>query len=752
MERAGLPRLTRALIALAAAVGTLTAGVHKELPTAIFSFDKHPDLPLRAFSEGRIGLVQPTYARSYLYVAYRLMDGAPLTAEEVDQIDGYWSRRLRGEPQRATAAEAYDAVRGELPIAWQAPERPNSYAASQYLAVDYVYYSKCSDDAFATAARTLRARIEAFGKDSREVAEWVLAQDYVFENCFGAGAGFVPPRAAADLDPLIRKDRDYQIASALFYSSRYQEAAVLFRRIAQDADSPWAGWGRYLAGRSLVWRARTSAVGTGTHLSRLQQAAIELRRAASGDGPEEARDAARYLLARVLMRTSPVEAATLLSGRLLSPLGAKARAGELGLFAQLLDNLERSPVELAEARARDELVDWIFTFQQDGGQAVEHALERWRERRSIAWLAAAIAKIDPQHAAAQELFEAAAAVQGHPATPLLVYHGARLMGENGERAEAAAVLDKLLPVLRGLDSARNRAWSLRARLAQGKQELLYFGARPPAFVSYVFWSNGRYYHPWELRPAHAAKLLPYQTALQWGPETAEILNESVPIDVLTGMLDVEGQTRRLADELLLAAWTRALLMDRWDLVRRLAPRVGEAVESMRADTELLLGVTEPARMRYFAARALLATPGASILLRSGPIRPNPPDQVDPNGLNWWPAEWSVVGLADFLPHPNGPVVQAEWERIREAGDGYAWVVQQLIAEAERADPHSSTPEALYQATVALDGVSLAAGHRAEGLETARQARADALEALQRHFSGSEWTPKAMRAIRETEWY
>ena len=756
MVRAGLPRHCRALalIALATQTAPLPAGVHNVLPTAVFTFEQHPDLPLRTYAEGRLGLVQPTYARSYLYVAYRLMDGAPLTPEEVEQIDVYWRERLESSSGRrppSTAAEAYDAVRGDLPIPWQAPEKPNSYAAAQYLAVDYVYYSKCSDDAFATAAETLKARIEAFGRDSREVAEWVRGQDYVFENCFGAGSGFVPPPAPADVDPLIRADRDYQIAAALFYSSRYQEAAAAFRRVAANTGSPWAGWGRYLAGRSLLWNARTAAAGTGTYQSRLRQAEAELRTAAGGDGPQEARDAARFLLARILMRTAPTEAAQLLSGRLLSPLGEAARADDLRLFTQLMDNLAGDAQALSEVRAEADLVDWIFTFQQEGGRAAEHSVERWRATQSVAWLTAALAKIGPAHPAAQELFAGAAQVRGHPATPMLTFHGARLMGENGERAEGAAVLDRLIPALRGLDSSRNRALSLRATLASGKQELLFFGVRPPAFVTQTYWSDGRYYHPWELEPQAAAALAPYRTAMRWGPEATEILNESVPVDIVVGMLDIEGQPEKLATELLLAAWTRALLLDRWDLVRQLAPRVGQNVPSMRADMELLLEVTEPARMRYFAASALLKTPGASPLLLAGPIRWGALEETDPNGLNWWPADWPVAGLTDYMPHPEGPTVKAEWDRIREAGDGYEWLVAQAIAEAERADAHRSTPETLHRAAVRLDGVNFAWGYRRGALEGAREARAKAVDALQRHFSGSEWTPKAMQAL-ETAWH
>ncbi|MEZ5361288.1 MAG: hypothetical protein R2748_02825 [Bryobacterales bacterium] len=58
----------------------LPAGIERLAPVAVFTFEQHPDLPLRDYAAGRLGLLAPTYARSYLYVAYRWMDGAPMSA------------------------------------------------------------------------------------------------------------------------------------------------------------------------------------------------------------------------------------------------------------------------------------------------------------------------------------------------------------------------------------------------------------------------------------------------------------------------------------------------------------------------------------------------------------------------------------------------------------------------------------------------------------------------------------------------
>ena len=59
---------------------------------AIFVFTVHPGYPLERFAAGRLGVVQPTYARSYLYVAYRHLSGSGFTAEETEGIDATLER------------------------------------------------------------------------------------------------------------------------------------------------------------------------------------------------------------------------------------------------------------------------------------------------------------------------------------------------------------------------------------------------------------------------------------------------------------------------------------------------------------------------------------------------------------------------------------------------------------------------------------------------------------------------------------
>ena len=61
---------------------------------AVFTFKAHPEYPLEKFAQGEIGVVQPSYARSYLYVAYRYLSGATFSPAEQQELVQLWKDRL----------------------------------------------------------------------------------------------------------------------------------------------------------------------------------------------------------------------------------------------------------------------------------------------------------------------------------------------------------------------------------------------------------------------------------------------------------------------------------------------------------------------------------------------------------------------------------------------------------------------------------------------------------------------------------
>src|SRR5260370_9129921 len=92
--------LVRALLAIALIASTVllvpqrTQACGPFFTDAMFVYTKHPDFPLERFAEGNLGVLQPSYARSYLFVAYRNLINTPLNAAEVESIRSLWDDRL----------------------------------------------------------------------------------------------------------------------------------------------------------------------------------------------------------------------------------------------------------------------------------------------------------------------------------------------------------------------------------------------------------------------------------------------------------------------------------------------------------------------------------------------------------------------------------------------------------------------------------------------------------------------------------
>src|SRR6185295_12956128 len=219
--------------------------------SAVFAFTIHPEYPLENFARGELGVVRPSYARSYLYVAYRYFAGASFTATEQHALVELWSDRLnlRWDPSDGGEITAWLSARKKVLTgaepkidAYRNREKPNEYES----------YLNCPMDAFDSATKTLEARMKLLGADSPALQQWVEAQDHVFANC--SEGQYIPAALPADADAQLRADRDYQIAAANFYAGNFDLARTQFGAIAAS-QSPWRSVAAYLIARTLLRKA-----------------------------------------------------------------------------------------------------------------------------------------------------------------------------------------------------------------------------------------------------------------------------------------------------------------------------------------------------------------------------------------------------------------------------------------------------------------------------------------------------------------
>ena len=151
---------------------------------AVFVHTVHPTYPVERFAAGRVGVLQPTYARSYLYVGYRYLNGSGFTPAEQRALTEFWDDRLNYRWSSAeedwTKAwfEARHKVVTQDPAsisAYRSREKPNEYES----------YLNCQKDAFDTAIATLNERLAARTSEAqrlqenleKEIAERARAKD-----------------------------------------------------------------------------------------------------------------------------------------------------------------------------------------------------------------------------------------------------------------------------------------------------------------------------------------------------------------------------------------------------------------------------------------------------------------------------------------------------------------------------------------------------------------------------------------------
>ena len=211
----------------------------------IYVSEQSPDLPFEEFTNGKIGIVRPSFGRKTLFIAYRYLNGGSFTTEEQNDL----VKALKGTPpdENATAAvEAWIEARKEFLKEEQ--KLPEIYTERQYGGYDF--FPNCAKNAFEVALQTLKDRAASYGADDKNVSAWIAAQDIVFKNC--SEGEQIPSELGADSVSWLRKDRDYQIAAAHFYSLKFDEARARFEKIATDTDSPWQEIAGYLVARTLI--------------------------------------------------------------------------------------------------------------------------------------------------------------------------------------------------------------------------------------------------------------------------------------------------------------------------------------------------------------------------------------------------------------------------------------------------------------------------------------------------------------------
>jgi hypothetical protein len=330
----------------------------------IFVFNESPDFPFAEFASGNIGIVRPTLGRKTLAIAYRYLNGDSFTGEEQKEL----ILALKGIAPESDPEDAIKTwIKTRKEILGEDQQLPRIYTERQN-GGGYDFFPNCTRNAFEVATETLKDRVATYGADSVDVKLWLDAQDVVFENC--SGGSRIPAALGAESRTWLRKDRDYQVGAAYFYSLNFDEARKRFELIASDADSPWSNVAAYLVGRT--WVRQASLTEDDAKKRQLYEEAENYLQTQIPIGGKYA-NASQKLLGLVKYHIHPEERAVELGKLLASGTDDNVRQ-DLIDYTWLLDKFEARIAKAEEERKKK------LNPPEEEKSPSDDAAQRWAER------------------------------------------------------------------------------------------------------------------------------------------------------------------------------------------------------------------------------------------------------------------------------------------------------------------------------------------------------------------------------------
>jgi hypothetical protein len=579
-----------------------------------FVLQRGPDGPMKAFNAGKLGILWPQFAPRYLVIAYRYLEHKPLTAEEQQSLDD------AAKPRITPPGASYDP--DPLVTAWLNARNAalglqgvTRNGMDRYRTQGFVSYPNCGDDAFINAASTARARAQTFGIASPLMREWVAGQDAVFQNC-GAGMSFGPyqprppdqPRRPPDLppavtldSPLLRFDRQYQVAAANFYGGDLDAAANAFEQIAHEPDSPWRKLAPYLVARCYIRKATIGVKGENSFLPEpMRNAEQRLQAILADKSLASMHPVAQRLLDYVEARLDPEQRLHAIAAQLATGAGPQFER-ELFDYIFLLNHpqaqqeqgpeVQKTKESATNAETLDDLTDWVGTYLTEGAgvlidgiPADQYRFERWQAKKSTPWLLSVLVSMHASDPHAAEVEQAAAMIgAGSHAYDTALYHRVRLLEEKNQDQQARKLLDaNWARIEKDSPSNRNAFLAQRFAVATSFQEFLRFAPRTPVVLEDTI---GKY--PYVCEDGSCRSFPPTAPVIEPPPQRLEvdsvrIFNQRLPLSLLVQAANGTALPADLRDELAARTWLRAVLIDNTAAVRALQPHVLAKYPEMRS--------------------------------------------------------------------------------------------------------------------------------------------------------------------------
>ena len=420
----------------------------------------------------------------------------------------------------------------------------------------------------------------------------------------------------------------------------------------------------------------------------------------------------------------------------------------------------------------DELSDWILTFQTEDPRAYRRALAKWHKTDSRAWLVTALVKADKSSLGLPELMRAGEKVlRDEPAYPTIAYQMIRLKMDLGNKVEARKLLDEILSSQSALlpVSAQNQFLELRTQLARGLNEFLKSAQRKPiAFyedgtlgkLSDMFEKEKQFWNEedsektreeYERDLAETYKeLLPWDNRLEFDARTLDVFNWNFPLQTLAEAARSPVVPDYLQRTLVLAVWTRAILLNNDEVALAIAPEVPKVEPKMAAVFAMYLKSRTVKDRRNAALWVLLKFPNLSPFVQDG-LREFSTSEESEYYFeeSWWcvPSDTEfnnhgdevpkVVAKPSFLTPAQLEAARREHLALKAIGHGKSYLGKHVIAWARTSPADARIPEALFIAAKANESYK----YGCDSWESDEKTQQQAAAILRRRYPQSAWTAK-----------
>jgi hypothetical protein len=429
--------------------------------------------------------------------------------------------------------------------------------------------------------------------------------------------------------------------------------------------------------------------------------------------------------------------------------------------------------QIPDSLRADDLSDWIFALQSQDQGAYDHALSRWRETRSHAWLLVAMMKAEKSSPQIASLMRAAERTsRDTPEFPTIAYQLIRLRMELGRKDEARKLLDEViswqsenLPI-----SAQNQFLEQRMELAQTLDEFLKPALRKPAAFSRYgtpgrisdlldeeksAW-NPNYTTQTKEEFERDAEAL-YKDQLAWDDRvafderTADMLNRHFPLQTLAQAARDPALPEYLQRSMVLAVWTRAVLLGNDQVALKIAPEVPQVAPDIEPFFTTYLKAENPEDRRHAALYVLLKFPNLSPFVPGGFSLFQTAEQMDYFfETAWWcePSDTKyngegqqvakIIDKPPFLTPKELETAQREHNALIAIGDGKRYLGKQVLEWAATAPADPRLPEALFIAARANEPYKYSCSGSWESDEETEQ---KAEKILRQNYPQNPWTAK-----------